>query len=190
MSVAEAERWLDEHGNALYSFALLNLRNQEQAEDAVQETLLAALQARERYSGSSSIRTWLIGILKHKIMDEFRRQARNNAAAPDPEETAWENAEMERVDQNFVADGHWQHALSRWGDPESGVYDEQFWSLIEQCLDALSPRSARLFTLREIWETETDVVCAELSISANNLWTMLHRARLSMRQCLEQNGLG
>lgn len=189
MSIAEAEDWLDKHGNALYSFALLHLRDSHQAEDAVQETLLAALQAQERYHGKASIRTWLIGILKHKIIDEYRRQARVTATT-DPDETAWEETEMARVDQDFVANGHWQHPLSEWSNPESSLYDEQFWSMVELCLNNLSPRAARLFVLRDIWEMETEAVCTELTISASNLWTMLHRARLSMRQCLEQNGLG
>lgn len=189
MSAAEAERWLDEHGNALYSFALLHLRSPHLAEDAVQETLLAALQAQERFSGNASIRTWLIGILKHKIIDEFRRQSRD-ATSIDPDEAAWEDAETTRIDQAFIKDGHWAHTLSEWGNPEQGVYGDQIWRLIERCLDSLSPRAARLFMLREIWEMESEAVCAELAISANNLWTTLHRARLSMRQCLEQNGLG
>jgi RNA polymerase sigma-70 factor (ECF subfamily) len=189
MSMAEAERWLDEHGSALYSFALMHLRNPHQAEDAVQETLLAALQARQRYTGSASVRTWLTGILKHKIIDEFRRQARD-APALDSEEQAWENDEAARVDKEFQDDGHWAHALSNWGNPESSLYSEQIWAVIERCLAVLSPRTARLFMLRDIWEMDSETVCKELSISENNLWTSLHRARLGMRQCLERNGLG
>jgi RNA polymerase sigma-70 factor (ECF subfamily) len=189
MSIAAAETWLDEHGGALYSFALLHLRNAHQAEDAVQETLLAALQSKDRFSGSASVRTWLIGILKHKIMDEFRRQAR---LGPDSEseDAAWEQDEAQRVNDEFVANGHWSHRLSNWGNPEHSVANAQFWSLIERCLSALSPRSARLFVLRDLWEMDTDSVCQELAISQSNLWTSLHRARLGMRQCLEQNGLG
>ena len=189
MSIAEAERWLSEHGNALYAFALLHLRNPHQAEDAVQDTLLAALQAHERYTGSASVRTWLTGILKHKIIDEFRRQARN-APAADSEETSWEEVEAERVDQQFEEDGHWNHRLSDWGNPEKQVYSEQVWALIERCINALSPRAARLFVLRDLWEMDSDTVCQELEITPNNLWTGLHRARLGMRQCLEKNGLG
>lgn len=189
MSIAEAESWLEEYGNALYSFALLHLRDQHLAEDAVQETLLAALQAHERYDGKASVRTWLIGILKHKIIDEFRRQARL-ANTPDTEEAAWEEDEMVRVDRDFLANGHWQHTLADWGNPESSMHNTQFWAMIERCLDGLSPRAARLFVLRDIWEMETDTVCSELAISASNLWTMLHRARLGIRRCLEQNGMG
>lgn len=188
MSVVEAEHWLNDHGNALYAFALLHLRNPHHAEDAVQETLLAALQARERYTGKASVRTWLTGILKHKIIDEFRRQARE-APANNADTKAWEEAEIQRVDQEFADDGHWRHTLTDWGDPERSTYSEQLWILIERCIQALSPRAARLFVLRDLWEMEADVVCQELAITPNNLWTGLHRARLGMRQCLEQQGL-
>lgn len=188
MSIEEAERWLEEHGNALYSFALLHLRDVQRAEDAVQDTLLAALQARERYSGSASVRTWLIGILKHKIVDAFRRQARD-ALIDGSEEEAWERAEAERVAHEFDGAGRWGHPLYEWGNPESHASRRQFWELIERCLAALSPRAARLFVLRDLWEMDADAVCKELSITPSNLWTGLHRARLGMRQCLEQQGL-
>lgn len=185
MSISEPERWLEEHGSALYSFALLHVRNIHRAEDLVQETLLAALKARERYQGKSSVRTWLTGILKHKIIDDFRRQSRE-MPSPDSPEEAWEAAEEQRVAESFTENGHWSHALADWGDSEQNFYRDQFWSLIELCLTALSPRMAQLFILRELWEMETKEICKEFSITPTNLWTMLHRARLSMRQCLEK----
>lgn len=184
MPTNEPERWLEEHGSALYSFALLHLRDPQRAEDAVQETLLAALQARVRYAGNSSVRTWLTGILKHKIIDEFRRQSRETPASdPRPEgETGTEDCAL---DENFTAGGRWNRPLADWGDPEYAFSQEQFWALVERCITALSPRMARLFILRELWEMETDEVCKELDITPTNLWTTLHRARLSMRRCLE-----
>ncbi len=186
MSISEPEQWLEEHGSALYSFAFLHVRDTHRAEDLVQETLLAALKGRERYQGNASVRTWLTGILKHKIMDEFRRQSRE-APSPDSPEEAWEAAEAQRVVENFNDDGRWNKPLSDWGDSEQAFSRDQFWSFIEQCLAALSPRMARLFVLRELWEMETEEVCKELAITPTNLWTTLHRARLGMRQCLEKN---
>jgi len=186
MSISEPERWLDEHGSALYSFALLHVYDSHRAEDLVQETLLAALKGRERYQGNASVRTWLTGILKHKIMDEFRRRSRE-APAPGSDEAAWEAADAQRMADSFQSDGHWKEPLSDWGDAEQAFSRDQFWSLVEQCLAALSPRMARLFLLRELWGMETDEVCKELTITPTNLWTTLHRARLGMRQCLEKN---
>ena len=92
-----------------------------------------------------------------------------------------------RIAENFNDDGRWNKPLSDWGDSEQAFSRDQFWSLIEQCLAALSPRMARLFVLRELWEMETEAVCKELAITPTNLWTTLHRARLGMRQCLEKN---
>lgn len=185
MSNSEPEYWLEEHGSALYSFALLHVRDTHRAEDLVQDTLLAALKGREGFQGSSSIRTWLTGILKHKIMDEFRRQSRESPAPDSPEE-AWEAAEAQRVVENFANNGRWRNPLADWGDTEHDFSRDQFWLTIEQCLAALSPRLARLFVLRELWQMETDEVCKELAISQTNLWTRLHRARMAIRQCLEK----
>ncbi len=189
MSISEPERWLEEHGSALYSFALLHVRDTYRAEDLVQETLLAALKARDRFQGEASVRTWLTGILKHKIMDDFRRQSRE-APAPDSPEAAWQAAEVQRVEESFTDNGNWDPPPTDWGNPEKNLSSEQFWSLIEHCLTTLSPRLARLFILRELWEMETEEVCKELAITPTNLWTMLHRARLGMRQCVERSQQG
>lgn len=177
--------WLEEHGSALYSFAFLHVRDTHRAEDLVQETLLAALNARKRFQGDSSVRTWLTGILKHKIMDEFRRQARE-APLPDSPEAALAAAEAQRAEESFTENGKWSLPPASWGDAEQTLSRTQLWSLIEQCLAALSPRMARLFVLRELWEMETDEVCKELEMTPTNLWTTLHRARLGMRRCLEK----
>jgi RNA polymerase sigma-70 factor (ECF subfamily) len=177
------ETWLDAHGTALYRYALLRLRDPHQAEEAVQDTLLAGLQAHDRYTGQASTRTWLIGILKHKIIDQFRRAAREvplDDAGALAEEAAG-------VDEQFAADGHWRQALSDWGDPERSLQSSQFWALLQRCLDFLPARLARLFVLREVMEEETDNICQELSITPTNLWTMLYRARMGLRQCLDRN---
>lgn len=186
MSISEPEHWLEEHGSALYSFALLHLRDSHRAEDVVQETLLAALKARARFQGGSSIRTWLIGILKHKIMDEFRRQSRELSNSGSQEEVR-EASELKQMNAMFNGNGSWAQPPTDWSAPDQQLAHEQFWSLIDHCLEALSPRMARLFTLRELWEMETEEVCKELSITPTNLWTTLHRARLGMRQCLENS---
>jgi RNA polymerase sigma-70 factor (ECF subfamily) len=189
MTGKQAAHWLDEHGDALYAFAFLHLPDPHRAEDAVQETLLAALQSGERYAGNASVRTWLIGILKHKIADDFRRQARETTTphsatqAPDPSQDANE-------DDDFRSDGRWDHPLGNWGNPETAAANVEFWGLIERCLAAMSPRLSRLFVLRELWEWDTGRICKELSVTRSNLFTTLHRARLGMRRCLERSGLG
>lgn len=176
-----AEKWLDEHGTALYRYALLRLRDPDKAEEAVQETLLAALQAYATYSGGSSLRTWLIGILKHKILDQFRREAREQTLI-DPDQPL--------PDELFNARDHWSPRLPDWGNPEAALQDSQFWRVLRECLDRLPARLARLFIMREMLEDETKNICQELTISPTNLWTMLYRARMRLRQCLDRNWVG
>ncbi|PLY14608.1 MAG: RNA polymerase subunit sigma [Sedimenticola sp.] len=184
MTILDPEAWLDEHGSALYSFALLNVRDSHRAEDLVQETLLSALKAKDNFQESSSVRTWLIGILKHKIIDEFRQQSRD--ATPDDPDHALELAEAKNAEDNFNESGHWSLPITDWGDSEKEFTRDQFWKFIENCLASQSPKMSRLFILREIWGMETDEVCKEMGISPTNLWTTLHRARLGMRKCLEK----
>lgn len=182
----EPERWLEEHGGALYRYALARLRDEQRAEEAVQETLLAALQARGRYAGGAAVRTWLVGILKHKIIDMYRQEARE-VPLEDPEEAADGFAPDEEF---FDETGHWRERGSDWGDPEATLARGQFMAILQRCLDALPERLARLFMLREVMEEETEIICQELAITPTNLWTMLYRARLGLRRCLDRNWVG
>jgi RNA polymerase sigma-70 factor (ECF subfamily) len=165
----------------LLRYALLQLRNPAQAEDAVQETLLAALEGRDRFSGRSSLRTWLTGILKHKIIDHLRRSGRErplNSADDD-------RSEADIVDTLFADDGHWREFPADWGSPAKALENSRFWSAFELCLQRLPARTAQAFTMREVMEMTTDDICQELGITSTNCWVMLHRARLTLRECLE-----
>jgi RNA polymerase sigma-70 factor (ECF subfamily) len=178
-----ADQWLAEHGTVLYRYALMHLRDSHRAEEVVQETLLAALQA--RFSGDASVRTWLFGILKHKIIDQFRRDARE-APLDQPQAVADPDAGDE---DNFTEAGHWRNRPASWGNPEQMLESCQFWQILQRCLDYLPERHARLFMLREVMENSTEEICQELNITPTNLWTLLHRARLALRQCLEKHGV-
>ncbi len=178
------ETWLDDHGAALYKFALALTRDADRAEEAVQETLLAALQGRSRYNGVASVRTWLIGILKHKVMDMFRHEAR---VVPLETPDAVEDGGDDLTDGIFDDRGHWLECPSDWGNPEALLARDQFMIILQRCLDGLPDRLARLFWLREVMEEETENICKELAITTTNLWTMLHRARLGLRRCLDRN---
>jgi RNA polymerase sigma-70 factor (ECF subfamily) len=179
------EHWLEMHGSALYRFALVRLRDPVRAEDVVQETLLAALEARDRFAGTASIRTWLIGILKHKIIDQLRHEQREATVDVLPEEAEWGDE-----DDFFEPGGHWHARYAEWGDPEDAALRAQFLRILQACMDLLPPKLARLFMLREVLEEPTELICHELGISATNVWTMLYRARLRLRLCLDENGAG
>ena len=181
-STANPERWVDEHGDCLYRYALLVVRNSAVAQDLVQDTLLAALRTRENFASRSSERTWLCGILKNKIVDHFRKLGR---------ETSFTDMEFlaNEFSEKFV-DGNWIHhdAPTAWKpDAEVVTHRAEFWAVMRACLGKLPDRIATVFLLREMEGISTKEICKSLSISESNLWVMLHRVRMALRECLEIN---
>ncbi|MBX9904566.1 MAG: sigma-70 family RNA polymerase sigma factor [Burkholderiales bacterium] len=170
----------------LLRYARLQLRDPALAEDAVQETLLAALEGAARFAGKSSLRTWLTGILKHKIIDHLRRAGREQPLTGANDD----RSEAEAVDALFAADGHWREFPAQWGNPAAALENSRFWIAFEQCTQRLPARTARVFMMREIMDMPTEEICKELDISATNCWVMLHRARLTLRECLELQWFG
>ena len=158
-------------------------RDADLAEDVVQETLLAALGARDGFSGRSSIKTWLTGILKHKIVDAIRQSRRQPVIMASLDE----ETDLEEFDPLFNDNGAWEAPPANWGDPENALSRQEFMRVMELCLEKLPPNTARVFMMREVMELETEDICKELTITANNLWVILYRARMALRQCLEQN---
>ncbi|MBF0220503.1 MAG: sigma-70 family RNA polymerase sigma factor [Gammaproteobacteria bacterium] len=178
-----AATWLDEHGDMLYRYALLQVRDPHQAEELVQETLLAALEGYARYDGKSALRSWLIAILKHKAMDHFRRSHREVAMTNDEHEVAPEQYDETEFDESFTAEGHWRQPVSHWGEPQKMLEASQFWQLLEQCLQHLPTKLRQIYLLREVEEESSEKICQEMAISATNLWTQLYRARMGLRRC-------
>jgi RNA polymerase sigma-70 factor, ECF subfamily len=173
---AAAVRWLQEHGDALYGYALPRVRGEDAAEDLVQETLLAALAGHARFAGAAAERTWLIGILKHKLVDHLRKAVRQRALS---EVQADESSEM------FDRRGNWNVRVSAWyGDPHAALENAEFRDVLARCLAKLPTRIAQLFWLREADGIGSEQLCQDLEITPTNLWTMLHRARLRLRRCL------
>jgi RNA polymerase sigma-70 factor (ECF subfamily) len=170
------------HRGYLLRVAVLQLRDNDVAEDVVQDTLLAALQGEDGFSGRSSLKTWLTGILKHKIVDVIRRKGREPALASFDEE-----CQIDDLDALFDDSGHWENPPANWGNPESALSQQQFFDVLQMCLERLPPNTARVFTMREVMDLTSEEICKELSITSTNLWVILYRARIALRQCLEQN---
>jgi RNA polymerase sigma-70 factor (ECF subfamily) len=171
---------LERHRPYLLRFALLQLRDRTAAEDAVQDALLAAIQGASRFAGQSSVRTWLVGILKHKIIDSIRKTARE----PTLERSDGDGAED--LDAFFADDGHFAEPPDEWASPERSLEERRFFEALERCLQALPKNTASAFTMRELMGLETEEICKELGISTSNCWVMLYRARMSLRACLER----
>jgi len=178
---------LEEYRPYLLRYALLQLRDNALAEDAVQETLLAALESRTTFSGKSSAKTWLTGILKHKVLDIFRKQAK------EAKQVTLE-AELESgagdFDSLFQPDGHWETWPQAWADPFKNLENKRFWEIFEICAKLMPANTARVFMMREFLGLSAKEICKEMQITATNCWVMLYRARMSLRLCLEQNWFG
>jgi RNA polymerase sigma-70 factor (ECF subfamily) len=174
---------LDNQRRYLLRVAQLQLRDGDLAEDVVQETMLAALKAREGFTGKSTVKTWLTGILKHKIVDAIRARQREPLLASSFEE----ETDLDEFDPMFKDDGRWEARPADWGDPEGALSRQQFFDVMQVCLEKLPPNTARVFMMREVMDLTTEEICKELKITANNLWVILYRARMALRMCLEQN---
>ncbi|MBT9523179.1 MAG: sigma-70 family RNA polymerase sigma factor [Dechloromonas sp.] len=165
-------------------FADMQLRNREQAEDAVQEALAGALSGREKFASRASLRTWVLSILKNKIIDVLRGRVRENVTV-NPEND-------ENLEGYFNDREHWAEDTrpSEWETPQQAMENKQFWEVFEACLYRLPEASGRIFTMREVLGFDTDEICQTLGITTNNCFVQLHRARLALRACLGANWFG
>jgi RNA polymerase sigma-70 factor (ECF subfamily) len=167
----------------LLRYARLQLRDAHAAEDAVQETLLAALVGQAGFGQRASLRTWLTGILKHKIVDAIRRMTREATLAP-------VDADGGELDALFAEDGHWIEAPGAWADPDASLEQKHFFAALEKCLERLPDKTAQTFMMREHLGLETDEICKELAITPTHCWVLLYRARVVLRECLNKEWFG
>lgn len=178
--------WVANHGDALFAYAMKRVRERTVAEDLVQETFMAALDARDSFEGRSPERTWLVGILKNKIVDYFRKVGR---------ELSFERTgALGHDDPDFDSStGAWQpeRRPQEW---QVNVADEverrEFWEFLTRCLNQLDQRHAVVFVLREMEELSSDNICNAMGLQPTNLRVMLHRSRKDLRRCLETLWLG
>jgi RNA polymerase sigma-70 factor (ECF subfamily) len=184
-AAAPFEQLVAESRSYLLRFARLQLRNDAWAEDCVSETLLAALAKPDAYSQRSQLKTWLVGILKYKILDALRERRHEVVLADDDADGS---AEIDAL--VFQADGHFAAAPADWGGPEQELSSSQFIAVLEACVEKLPVAMGRIFLMREWLELTTADICKEMDISSTNLFVQLHRARLRMRECLELNWFG
>jgi len=166
----------------LLKFARLQLRNETWAEDAVSETVLAAIAKPQAFERRSQLKTWLVGILKHKVVDVLRVQGREVALSQCEDDEADPLEHMA-----FHADGHFMEAPTDWGNTEQDLRTRQFLAILEACTDKLPAAQGRLFLMREWLELSSEEICKTLSLTPTNLYVQLHRARLRLRECLELN---
>ena len=177
-------KWLDSHGDYLYRYALVRVRDAAVAEDLLQETLLAAVDGQQSHAGRSTERTWLVGIMKHKVIDHFRRVARTGQFQLNTDD------ESDSFEESGPWLGHWreERAPNSWTMSAGQTLESrEFWETLDRCLSQLPQQMSIAFTLREIDGLTSTEICEILNITPNNLWVLLHRSRTKLRQLLEAN---
>ena len=188
-AILRPEKWIDSYADYLYSFAYNRVNDGETAKDLVQETFLSALKARDSFKGEASEKTWLVIILKRKIIDLYRK----NAAHP---QQSFEESEQYKVAYShyFTETGfmkgewHKQVAPKPWNvSDKNNIEQKEFKHILGQCLNKLPKMWASVFSLKYLEEEESETICKELEITSSNYWVIIHRAKLQMRECLEKN---
>jgi RNA polymerase sigma-70 factor (ECF subfamily) len=178
--VDDPTQWADRYADSLYAFALARIKHPELAEDLVQETFLAGLAALAAFRGESSLLTWLTGILRRKIADELRARRRSPLQQDSPG-----CAPSSRF---FDRQRKWSPKIRAWRvDPQEIAQSREFWKTLDSCIDQLPATLAAAFRLRHVDGLKSPEVCAALQISDGNFSVRMHRARLSLRECLDRN---
>ncbi len=172
----DPRKWVSEHGETLYAYAMSRLKNADAAEDAVQETLLGALKNLSHFPPESDVGPWLMGILKKKVVDRQRQSTRGDTATGDSDPI---------LDNLFDRNGNWSEA-ARAADPLrlDSLEQSEFMGILKRCLKGLPPNQAAVFVGRELSERKPEDLCKELGVSSTNLWVLMHRARLRLAECI------
>ncbi|MZH02492.1 MAG: sigma-70 family RNA polymerase sigma factor [Nitrospinae bacterium] len=177
----DIESWFEEHGDGLYRFALLRVSDSTLAEDLVQETFLAAFKSTDSYKGQAPIRSWLLGIMKHKIADHFRKEGHLKEVKKDYE------SELDIKEHFGMFCWTKGYGPKNWGnDPQESHLSNKFLSVVETCLKKLIPQQRDVFVLREIEEYKTNEIEGILGRTSNSIRVTLYRARVLLRACIEK----
>ena len=177
------EIWVEEYSDALYNYAMARVMSEEYARDLVQETFLSALRTYENFRGESSEKTWLIAILKRKIVDYYRKQSRARVQSID-------GGSADYFAEDGDRQGEWllEKAPKSWTDDLGQLMDnEEFMHVFSHCLSKLPEKWAACFAMKNLEDYDAAEICKELDITPSNYWVILHRARLRLRECIEKS---
>lgn len=175
----EPQLWVDRYSDYLYNYTIVRVNDHVVAQDLISETFLAGLKSMPNYKGDASERTWLISILKRKIIDHYRKSNSKKG-----------KAEVRMSYRQDEDEGDW--ISERVSDPfdrnaEDQMQNEELGTAIFECLDKLNDKQAAIFRMKTIDGMDTETICNEFDITASNLWVIIHRARKAMAECLEKN---
>lgn len=174
------DKWVDLYADYLFNYTITRIDNVELAKDIVQETFFSSLKAMKNYRGDASERTWLVSILKRKIIDQYRKMNSKKGRA--------------EIRVNFYEEGNnkgsWLEECvpQTWGSEiENDIESRELGIAINNCVDALPVKYSTVFKMKTIQNIDTEDICNELDISSSNLWVIIHRARLQLRKCMEDS---
>ncbi|MEM9144053.1 MAG: sigma-70 family RNA polymerase sigma factor [Bacteroidota bacterium] len=174
------ETWIDSYADYLFNYTVTRVNDTETAKDLVQETFFAGLKSAENYKGDAAERTWLVAILKRKIIDYYRKinskkgkaEVRMSYSGNRDSEGDWLEEQVADPFSNFENDR---------------IENEELGLMIQKCISKLPQKQAQVFTMKTIRGMSTEDICNELGINPSNLWVMIHRARTSLMGCLNEN---
>ncbi|MCF6182265.1 sigma-70 family RNA polymerase sigma factor [Lutibacter sp.] len=179
-NILNPNNWVKLHADYLFNYTISRINNHDLAKDLVQDTFFAALKAKDNFKGLASERTWLISILKRKIIDHYRKINSVKGKA--------------EVKMNFYTDGEregeWieERVPNKWeAEAEKAIENEELSEALSKCINNLPEKYASVFRMKTIQHFETEEICKELEITASNLWVIIHRARTQLRRCMEDN---
>lgn len=179
------ELWVKDYGNYLYAFALKRIKDPELCKDLLQDTFMSAIKNLSSYRGNSSERTWLTSILKNKIIDLYRKKSSQHMPMDHV-------SRQEHTNAFFEDNGHWKNKHAPQSLAVEGanrLEEEELKTILETCIEKLPELWMMVFTMKYVDEENADKICKELGLSSSNYWVIMHRAKLSLRACLEKNWL-
>jgi RNA polymerase sigma-70 factor (TIGR02943 family) len=181
-NLLKPDQWIDRYADYLYNYTIARVNDHEIAQDIIQDTFLAALKSAKNYKGDASERTWLISILKRKIIDHYRKVNSKKGKAEvkmgpilNREDEAAGDWLEEKVKDPFMLNAEYQ------------IENEELGLAIHFCLSNLPAKQAEVFKMKTIDGYDTETICNDLNITSSNLWVLIHRARTSLVACLEKN---
>lgn len=187
-NILQPEKWVDEYADYLFSYAVVRLSDPDLAADVVQDTFLSALKGKDNFKGESSEKTWLTSILKRKIIDIYRKKKVSKESSFNEMGEGFNDDEFFNYDGPIK--GHWNKELAPHSQsmlPEGEMENNELREILEKCIAALPENLSSVFIMKMIDEASSDEICKELDITPSNVWVMMHRARLKLRNCIEHN---
>lgn len=175
----EPEKWVDRYADYLFNYTIVRVNDRDVANDIISETFLAGLGSMKNFKGEASERTWLISILKRKIVDYYRKINSNKG-----------KAEVKISSPDGETEGEWlEEKVADLSDKsaEDIMENEELGLAILECMDQLPEKQAVIFKKKTIEGLDTETICNEFNITPSNLWVIIHRARTSLAKCLEKN---